>query len=68
MAAKKKAAEETTEIATASGSYKILIPFTDAYTGAEYVPGDVVDFTAERAEQIRAAVGEGWIAEAQSNV
>jgi len=65
--AKKKpdaSAEPKAKVAT---QYRILRPFTDVHTGADYVQGDAVEFTGERAAEIRGAVGEGWIEDIASD-
>ena len=40
---------------------KILIPFTDKHTGKEYKKNDIVDFTAQRINEILDAERGGWI-------
>ena len=40
---------------------KIIIPFTDKHTGKEYKKNDIVDFTAQRINELLDANRGDWI-------
>ena len=53
--------EAAEAVVPAPNEYAVLRAFGDKYTGLDYSPGDIVEFEPERAAEISASLGPGWI-------